>query len=567
MKDQKGDKSVEITVLVELFSTFFEKITFVHPDKEILIKNLSKFKNFLYGNQQNLEKGYEFLQSMKEQYQQYLIENQSTASASNQNGANLTSNNQLTNQGSTQQSFQQYQQQYNAQQRSQQEQQRQQIQQTTSSYQNPSIAAQNNTVKTFKFDLSSLNENANLFKIQSIQDFSGVRGEEINPKIALSGSSFNYIREFVSEVNAFYRCIGFRYIEQLIKNQNLAKLQDILKSVQGKKIVLEQYYREQATIENDAEENIARQQNNDYLRNTFCGYLEYIIESLKKDKSSAELQEVLYKVVNGDSAFDTALISFIKEQSVRFIQESEPKYIEFLLSSKELKNVKELIQHIRSQDEPLEITIKIVALALEILINIYTIENNNVLTKKDYKFNSLPESSSITLDLLKIKQPYIIYYLIYNQLEGQQLVRVSSQAFISQQQSSYQQQEIQQINEQNIYGQKPRQQNNVQTNKINLAQNNTEVRPSQIEDLKVRGGYLKKMLKMFDDNTEDLINKLSSFKDGMNEDEEDEQDEENIEKVLKEQINYSKSRALNFYSNIQAQDRGQNWVSDGISNQ
>lgn len=55
-----------------------------------------------------------------------------------------------------------------------------------------------------------------------------------------------------------------------------------------------------------------------------------------------------------------------------------------------------------------------------------------------------------------------------------------------------------------------------------------------MDDLKARGGYLKKMLKMFDDNTEDLINKMSSFKDGLNEDEEDEQDEENIEKVLKE---------------------------------
>lgn len=45
-----GDKSVEITVLVELFSTFFEKITFSHPEKDVLMKNLAKFKAFLYGN-------------------------------------------------------------------------------------------------------------------------------------------------------------------------------------------------------------------------------------------------------------------------------------------------------------------------------------------------------------------------------------------------------------------------------------------------------------------------------------------------------------------------------------
>jgi len=73
-----------------------------------------------------------------------------------------------------------------------------------------------------------------------------------------------------------------------------------------------------------------------------------------------------------------------------------------------------------------------------------------------------------------------------------------------------------------------------------------------MEDLKSRGGFLKKMLKMFDDNTEELIGKMSSFKDGLDEDEEEEGDQENIEKVLKEHINSSKSRALNnFYSNVQ----------------
>ena len=44
------NKSVEITVLVELFSTFFDKITLSHPEKDFLMKELSNFKNFLYSN-------------------------------------------------------------------------------------------------------------------------------------------------------------------------------------------------------------------------------------------------------------------------------------------------------------------------------------------------------------------------------------------------------------------------------------------------------------------------------------------------------------------------------------
>ena len=40
------NKSVEITVLVELFSTFFEKITLTHPDKDALMKYLSAVQEF-----------------------------------------------------------------------------------------------------------------------------------------------------------------------------------------------------------------------------------------------------------------------------------------------------------------------------------------------------------------------------------------------------------------------------------------------------------------------------------------------------------------------------------------
>lgn len=45
------NKRVEVTALVELFSTFFEKIAFTHSEKDIMMKNLAKFKTFLYGNQ------------------------------------------------------------------------------------------------------------------------------------------------------------------------------------------------------------------------------------------------------------------------------------------------------------------------------------------------------------------------------------------------------------------------------------------------------------------------------------------------------------------------------------
>ncbi len=40
----------ESTVLVELFSTFFDKLIKDHPDKHALQKNLNDFKNILYNH-------------------------------------------------------------------------------------------------------------------------------------------------------------------------------------------------------------------------------------------------------------------------------------------------------------------------------------------------------------------------------------------------------------------------------------------------------------------------------------------------------------------------------------
>ena len=59
------NNSVEITVLVELFSTFFEKSTSSHSQKDILLKYLNQFKNFLYKNSNSLENGFKFLEEMK----------------------------------------------------------------------------------------------------------------------------------------------------------------------------------------------------------------------------------------------------------------------------------------------------------------------------------------------------------------------------------------------------------------------------------------------------------------------------------------------------------------------
>lgn len=64
-----NNQQVEITVLVELFSTFFDKITVSHPERDTMIKDLSQFKESLYQHQDNLDQVYSFLDILKRQKQ------------------------------------------------------------------------------------------------------------------------------------------------------------------------------------------------------------------------------------------------------------------------------------------------------------------------------------------------------------------------------------------------------------------------------------------------------------------------------------------------------------------
>jgi hypothetical protein len=42
--------SVERTTMIELFSTFFDRLTSTHPQREMMLKSLYHFKSHLYSN-------------------------------------------------------------------------------------------------------------------------------------------------------------------------------------------------------------------------------------------------------------------------------------------------------------------------------------------------------------------------------------------------------------------------------------------------------------------------------------------------------------------------------------
>ncbi|EGR28144.1 hypothetical protein IMG5_182280, partial [Ichthyophthirius multifiliis] len=270
-------------------------------------------------------------------------------------------------------------------------------------------------------------------------------------------------------------------------------------------------------------------------KHIFCTYLEYFIKNLK-EKNASESSENLYNLINNDENFSQSLVLYVKELAVHFINESDPLYIKFLLQISEMETVQDLINHIRSNQEPLEITFKIISSSIETQINVHSLQGNQIV-ENQYKINSLSKPSGVSIDLFKgFSESQSIYGLFYTSQEcsGFEVQKNMKQKSIN--------------------------------NKQILKKNN------QVDDFKQRTSFLKKLIKAFDENTEELIYKFNYFTNGQNEniEEEENNNEKNIniqqnEKGFKEQINNSKSRTLNFYSNIQNQERSINWLAENTN--
>ncbi len=80
-------------------------------------------------------------------------------------------------------------------------------------------------------------------------------------------NKYSFIREFVSDVNSAYRCVGFKYLELMIREKNDQKLNEIFNLVFNKKLELHSYF---------LDDEMSREN----LRKKFCGYLKYLIKAV-----------------------------------------------------------------------------------------------------------------------------------------------------------------------------------------------------------------------------------------------------------------------------------------------
>ncbi|KRX01644.1 hypothetical protein PPERSA_03728 [Pseudocohnilembus persalinus] len=335
----QNNTQVETTAIVELFSTFFDKITSQHPEKDEMMKDLQQLKGQIYQNQNDLDKVQGFLQNLKES-KNSLNKNQNKFS----NGNIKTESDKNSRNSNYSQNFNQNQNQINI----------------TDNFGN----------QGFTFNRNFLKQNRNkVFKIGEFVDYkyqNQSNKEQIKEQLIKKG--VKYLREFQTETLSGYRGLFFGYVENLIKGDQKEKVFEIINDVkngriQMKKSGFNENNNNYLTKNQDIERNIS---------DKFVGYMQFIfdqmsriqqqrkseynnINNIQNQRQSLTIQNLVddfYQMVNCDAEFDKGGVIYLKEILIKCINKSQNngyqrQNLECLLS--ENQDINEEILQLASQ--------------------------------------------------------------------------------------------------------------------------------------------------------------------------------------------------------------------------
>ena len=263
------EEEVNYTSLIELFGTFFEKVTNSHPLKDPLNKHLADFKRMLYTNKSNLQVVETYLDDLKKKTQ---------GSAKTVKG--LATDQQLTSEN-------------------------QKISQKSDTVRS------NKRYKTFGPETSRTGTKTHKFETLNVSSFIKNRSlEHSNQKQSLL-AKYSHIYEFELDSSNFYRLIAVGTIMHLINaSESSAKLSEIIEDVASHKIVLKNYYYSYSHEE---------------YANVFCGYIEQILLAKKEGKPVQSILQLFQDMVKYDHLFNIALLCYLKGKLINFVTEQLPK--------------------------------------------------------------------------------------------------------------------------------------------------------------------------------------------------------------------------------------------------
>lgn len=100
-------------------------------------------------------------------------------------------------------------------------------------------------------------------------------------------------------------------------------------------------------------------------------------------------------MINGDNIFDSALVSFVKELTIKYVKELDTGSFKYIIQQYyqpsggfENQSVNELINYIRNSQEPNELVIRMIAGAMDCTIEIQNLEINGNMIQKRHKLQS-----------------------------------------------------------------------------------------------------------------------------------------------------------------------------------
>jgi hypothetical protein len=364
---------VELTVQVDLFSSFYEKLFSNHQDKSNLLNYLDRLKNYLYQNPSNLERGLDFISDLE-------CEIIPAAAVLPSNGGYRRESDLL------QTRVQQYQPELLPNQKSH-------------------FEGKAPTLPHFDCSNVSNHKQVTIYKIFEFHTYKIFSNAD--DIFNLIHSSFSHIKEVQKDGNTFFRIFGIRYIESLLAEGNEKTLQRILSQVYNRTGGMQtMYLTDDITLKEEH-------------RFKFCGYVKQILQALASGGNHYQTSQNLFlAMVNGDQEFLTAILGWCRTSFINFLEEEGNfgiiKKIDSSFDSWKIRNLAHSIK--TNMEEPSVILVKLASHIFERKIRLILVNENQIFDDV-FSFNSKPTLPSTNINILCLSNTFTVYYALYEAVD------------------------------------------------------------------------------------------------------------------------------------------------------
>ena len=276
--DSKTTNPINLSPIIELFGTFFEKLTSTHTHKALLLKELAEFKTVLNTTHKDTEHIDHYLNSLSNKS---IIPRQSIN--------RMTSN-------------------------------------------KPTIEIQTRANSTNMNDNSSKMNRPSFTYIKKVEillisDFLKYRSVGRADKAQILTNRYSHVQSLEKNPNNFYKTIAIYIFTLIIKGLRSERLlSDIVDEVAAKRIELI------CTTENLTHEDMC---------GVFCGYISQLIRMKRQRQSIIKILETFYEMVSSEKLFSSAVVSFLKAKVYLFVEQPKFPYeligLKTQVQSKEFK--------------------------------------------------------------------------------------------------------------------------------------------------------------------------------------------------------------------------------------